>query len=269
MRVLILGSDGQIGRPLTKYLRLKNEVIEFDYYLNPRQDLRIPDVLEYILQSVDFVFFLAFDVGGSNYLKNKQDTYEFISNNIKIMNNTFDSLRKYNTPFIFASSQMSDMSHSSYGILKRIGEKYTNSLNGKTVKLWNVYGKGWTGEKSSAIISFIKMAKEDGRICMSTNGEEVRQFLYVDDCCKCMGIIMDQFNEIKESQLDVSNFKWIKIKKVAKIISSYFNNCEVIASKETDDIQRSLLVEPHTDILKYWQVETSIENGIKNILLCV
>jgi len=267
MRVLILGSDGQIGRPLTKYLRLNNEVIEFDYYLNPRQDLRIPDVLEYILQSIDFVFFLAFDVGGSVYLKNKQDSYEFISNNIKIMNNTFDSLRKYNTPFIFASSQMSDMSHSSYGILKRIGEKYTNSLNGKTVKLWNIYGRGWTGEKMSVIINFIKMAKENNRINMSTTGEEVRQFLYVDDCCKCMNIIMDRFNEIEEKQLDVSNFKWIKIKKIAEIVASHFDGCDVFPSTETDDIQRSLLVEPRKDILKYWQPETSIEDGIKNLLI--
>ena len=56
------------------------------------------------------------------------------------MNFTFDSLKKYNTPFIFASSQMSNMNDSSYGILKRIGEKYTKCLNGKIVKFWNVYG---------------------------------------------------------------------------------------------------------------------------------
>jgi nucleoside-diphosphate-sugar epimerase len=266
MRILVLGSDGQIGRPLTKYLRLNNEVIEFDYYLNPRQDLRIPDVLDYTLQSIDFVFFLAFDVGGSVYLKKKQDSYEFISNNIKIMNNTFDSLRKYDTPFVFASSQMSDMSHSSYGILKRIGEKYTNSLNGKTVKLWNIYGRGWTGEKMSVIINFIKMAKEENHIYMSTTGEEVRQFLYVDDCCKCMNIIMDRFNDIKEKQLDVSNFKWIKIKDIAEIVASHFVGCDIFPSKETDDIQRSLLVEPRIDILKYWQPETSIVDGIKYLL---
>ena len=267
MRILILGSDGQIGRPLTKYLRLNNEVVEFDYYLNPRQDLRIPDVLTYTLQSVDFVFFLAFDVGGSVYLKKHQDTFEFISNNIKIMNNTFDSLRRSKTPFIFVSSQMSDMSHSTYGILKRIGEKYTDSLNGKTVKLWNIYGRGWTGEKMSVIINFIKMAKEENRISMTTTGEEVRQFLYVDDCCKCMGIIMDRFNEIKEMQLDVTDFKWIKIKEIAEIVASHFKGCEIIPSKETDDIQRSLLTEPRRDILKYWHPETSIEDGIKYLIL--
>jgi len=266
MKILILGSDGQIGKPLTNFLRSGNEVIEFDNHSNPKHDLRIPGILDKIMREVEFVFFLAFDVGGSIYLKKNQDTYEFISNNVKIMNNTFDSLKKYDVPFIFASSQMSDMIHSSYGILKRIGEKYTNSLNGKTVKLWNIYGTGWTGEKTSAIINFIKMAKEDNHIYMSTTGEEVRQFLYVDDCCKCMNVIMEQFDEIKEKQLDVTSFKWVKIKEIAKIISSYFNDCDIFASKEIDDIQRSLLVEPRKDILKYWQPETSIEDGIKYLI---
>ena len=266
MKILILGSDGQIGRPLTEYLRLNNEVVRFDNYSNPRQDLRIPNILDSILPGIDFVFFLAFDVGGSVYLKKNQDTFEFISNNIKIMNNTFDSLKKYNTPFIFASSQMSDMSYSGYGILKRIGEKYTNSLNGKTVKLWNIYCTGWTGEKSSVIINFIKMAKENNHIHMATTGEERRQFLHVDDCCKCLDIIMRRFREIKEQQLDVSSFKWMKIKEVAEIIASHFNNCSISVSEETDDIQRNLLVEPRTDILEYWQPEISIENGIKKLI---
>jgi len=111
------------------------------------------------------------------------------------------------------------------------------------------------------------MAKENNHIYMSTTGEEVRQFLYVDDCCKCMNIIMDRFDEIKERQLDVSNFKWLKIKDIAEIVASCFNNCDIFASEETDDIQRSLLVEPRTDILKYWHPETSIEAGIKNLLI--
>ena len=138
MKILVLGSDGQIGKALVKYLRVNHEVIEFDILSNPKNDLRKPGILD--LNGIDFVFFLAFDVGGSVYLKKYQDTYKFISNNIKIMNNTFASLKKYETPFIFTSSQMAGMNNSSYGSLKRIGEYYTSCLNGKTVRLWNVYG---------------------------------------------------------------------------------------------------------------------------------
>ena len=56
------------------------------------------------------------------------------------MSNTFNLLKKYNKKFIFASSQMSNMDFSSYGVLKKIGEDITKSLNCLYVKFWNVYG---------------------------------------------------------------------------------------------------------------------------------
>ncbi|RPJ56244.1 MAG: NAD-dependent epimerase/dehydratase family protein, partial [Dehalococcoidia bacterium] len=195
MKVLVLGSDGQIGRPLTTYLREQGDgVVEFDNYSNPVTDLRIPGILDYLLPEIDFVFFLAFDVGGSIYLKQHQNTYEFISNNIKIMNNTFDSLRKSGTQFIFASSQMAEMSHSTYGILKLTGEKYTNCLNGKILKFWNVYGVNDTTEKAHVITDFISMARSHNRIDMKTDGTESRQFLYAKDCSKCLSIVMNRFD---------------------------------------------------------------------------
>ena len=40
-----------------------NEVIEFDFVRNTEEDLRIPNVLDKIISEVDFVMFLAFDVG--------------------------------------------------------------------------------------------------------------------------------------------------------------------------------------------------------------
>ena len=267
MKILVLGSDGQIGQPLTAYLRrLNHDVIEFDNYSNPITDLRIPGILDNILPEINFVFFLAFDVGGSVYLKMHQNTYEFISNNIKIMNNTFDSLRKYNTPFIFASSQMSDMSHSTYGVLKRIGEKYTNCLNGKSLRFWNVYGLDRIIEKSHVINDFISMAKNNNRIDMKTDGKELRQFLYTGDCSKCLNIVMSRFDKIGERQLDITNFKWTSINDIAKIISSNFNNCPIYPGKNLDDIQRNSLMEPGEEILKYWEPETSIEIGIRNII---
>lgn len=264
MRILVLGSDGQIGSPLVKYLSNDHEVIEFDNYSIASNDLRTPKILDDILPNIDFVFFLAFDVGGSVYLKAYQDTYKFISNNVKIMNNTFASLNKSGTPFIFTSSQMGGMTYSSYGSLKRIGEYYTSSLNGKTVRLWNVYGQ--EHRRYHVITDFIMMAQSIKRINMRTTGEEKRQFLYVSDCCKCFDMIMKNFNTIENKSIDISSFEWVTIKDIAEIISSNFNNCKVFSGYETDDLQRDGLKEPSTDILKYWQPETSIETGIKKII---
>ena len=78
MKVTVLGSGGQIGAYLTEYLRRKGHTVhEFDKVNDPHwQDLTMHNngyLMEKIIDS-DFVFFLAFDVGGSRYLKKYQHT---------------------------------------------------------------------------------------------------------------------------------------------------------------------------------------------------
>jgi len=65
-KILILGSEGQIGGHLTEYLKKKGHtVIKFDIVLGLSDDLRNPNnkKIEKKIKSCDFVFFLAFDVG--------------------------------------------------------------------------------------------------------------------------------------------------------------------------------------------------------------
>ncbi len=124
MKILILGSSGQIGAYLTEYLNSKgHEVFEYDIANCEEQDLtQIPNLaLDHLVKECDFVFFLAFDVGGSRYLKKYQHTFKFIDNNARMMVSVFGLLEKYNKRFVFASSQMSNMSHSPYGVMKRGG----------------------------------------------------------------------------------------------------------------------------------------------------
>ena len=143
MKITILGSAGQIGAYLSEYLSNKgHDVTDIDIVNGPEFDLRVTPntVVEKAIESADFVFFLAFDVGGSRYLKKYQHTFEFINNNTRMMANTFRLLDKYKKRFVFASSQMSNMSYSPYGVMKRVGELHTTALKGLTVKFWNVYG---------------------------------------------------------------------------------------------------------------------------------
>lgn len=215
------------------------------------------------IQNCDFIHFLAFDIGGSMYMKKYQDTYNFISNNVKIMNNTFDVIKEYNKPFIFASSQMSNMSYSTYGLLKAIGEKYTESLGGITVKFWNVYGYENDEEKSHVITDFIKMAKNNGAIRMRTDGKESRQFLYGDDCAECLIKLTHKYDTIdRTKQLHVTNFEWNTILDVASIINE-IKPCEIIPSSAIDTVQLDKRNEPDPYILNFWKPKTSLKEGIK------
>jgi len=122
MKYLVLGSAGQIGAELCKFLKKEgHEVLTFDIEDDSIQDLRIKGIVDSHINEADFVMFLAFDVGGSRYLKKYQNTYDFIDNNAKLMVHTFNALKSYRKPFIFASTQMSNMSYSPYGIAKALG----------------------------------------------------------------------------------------------------------------------------------------------------
>ena len=115
MIITVLGSSGQIGAYLTEHLRSKgHEVIEIDKELGPQHNLTVipNDFVECQIKRSDFVFVLAFDVGGSRYLKKYQHTFDFVNNNARMMANVFTMLEKYRKRFVFASSQMSNMSYS-------------------------------------------------------------------------------------------------------------------------------------------------------------
>ena len=273
MKVLILGSGGQIGAYLTEYLQKKgHEVTEFDVTNGEDQDLRkIPNPkLMHDIRLADFVYFLAFDVGGSRYLKKYQHTYEFINNNTRIMVNVFQYLHKYRKPFVFASSQMSNMSYSPYGVMKRVGEMYTQNLKGLTVKFWNVYGIEKDHEKSHVITDFIRKGFEEGDFEMMTDGTEERQFLYAEDCCEALETIMENYDNFKPTDsLHITSFNSTSIKDIASIIQGQFNlidkNVNIKPGLAKDSVQMDKRNEADNYILGWWIPKTTIDVGIAKV----
>ena len=273
MKILNLGSGGQIGAYLSDYLRKKgHEVFDFDITNGPEQDLTlIPNLsLEHYVKESDFVFFLAFDVGGSRYLKKYQHTFDFINNNTRLMANVFGLLEKHHKRFIFASSQMANMSYSPYGILKTVGELYTKSLKGLTVKFWNVYGIEKDHEKSHVITDFIRRGFEEGQFEMMTDGTEERQFLYAEDCCRGLETIMECYTDFKpEDELHLTSFHWNTIKDVAHIISGQFNiinrPVSITPGTSKDSVQLDKRNEASNYIHGWWLPETTIDQGIAKV----
>jgi len=274
MKITILGSGGQIGAYLTKYLREKGHtVIEFDAVNNPQEDMTlIPNILlEERIADSDFVFFLAFDVGGSRYLKKYQHTFQFINNNTRLMANAFGILEKYNKRFVFASSQMSNMTYSPYGVLKNVGELYTKALKGLTVKFWNVYGVEQDLEKSHVITDFIRRGFEEGEFEMLTDGTEERQFLYAEDCCEALETIMESYTDFKpEDPLHITSFRNESIKEVAAIIQGQFNligkyDVKIKPGLAKDSVQMDKRNEADNYITGWWMPKTNLQDGITKV----
>ena len=273
MRVTVLGSSGQIGAYLSEYLSKKGHIVrEFDVINGSHQDMtHIPNTyLRNAIMESDFVFFLAFDVGGSRYLKKYQHTFDFVNNNTRLMANAFGLLQEYDKPFVFASSQMSNMSYSPYGTLKRVGELYTESLGGLIVKFWNVYGIEKDHDKAHVITDFIRKGFEEGDFEMMTDGEEVRQFLYAEDCCEGLEAVMKNYDEFySDDPLHITNFDYTSIREVAIIIENEFKligkPINIIPGEASDSVQLDKRNEADRFIEQYWSPKTDLETGIAKV----
>lgn len=269
-KYLVLGSSGQIGAPLVQFLRQRNhKVYTLDIVEDEAEDLRLVnnELLVKYAAEADFIFFLAFDVGGAKYLSKYQDTFNFIQNNVQIMSNTFQILQRLQKPFIFASSQMSDMNHSTYGLCKAIGERYTNALGGLNVKLWNVYGYEKDLEKSHVITDFILKATQTGKIDMLTDGREERQLLHVEDCCRALYTLACEYDKIdKTVDYHLTSFVWTSIMDVAKEVAANYKSVKINPSSAKDLTHAEWRKDPPENILQYWTPTIPLREGIKKII---
>ena len=272
-KILVLGSGGQVGAYLTEYLRCADvEVMEFDITNGSHQDMTmIPNgELEAKIYMADFVYFLAFDVGGSHYLKKYQHTFNFIDNNTRLMANAFGLIEKYKKPFVFASSQMSNMSYSPYGVLKRVGELYTKSLGGLIVKFWNVYGIEKDMDKAHVITDFIRKGFETGVIDMMTDGTEAREFLYAEDCCEALETVMDEYDNLScDDELHITTGVYTTVLEIASEIKSLFSGIgkeiKITPAQSKDEVQKDARNEPDPYIKEFWQPTTSVKEGLKKV----
>jgi len=253
-RNLVLGGSGTIGKALCEYLVAKGEkVINLD--IKEGNDLRVISLDKY--KNVDFVWFLAWEVGGAKFIMNKENSYKILDSNLRICINVFDFLNKYNLPFLFTSSQLA-ATDNTYGLTKLIGEEYVQSLNnGKIVRLWNVYSWEEPSEKSHFIPDLIIKAYKNKVIDLMTDGKEERQLIYIDDCVRNLVLI----RELNGKMFHLTNNKWISVAEIAQKIANIFN--AKIKLNEHSGYQCK--VEPNKTH-KLFNFEVNIDEGIEKVI---
>lgn len=212
-RNLVLGGSGLVGKGLSDHLlSLGEEVINIDIKNGEQYDLRTMNLDEYA--DVDFVWFLAWDVGGAKYLTEAKNLLNILKNNTLLCERVFAFLEKHDLPFLFATTQLADPNNT-YGITKLLGEEYTRLLGGKTARFWNVYGWEEPSERSHVIPDLVVQALQNKHISLMTSGEEERQFIYIKDCARNLVRIRDA----QDQDVDLTYNKWVKIKDLAAIIA--------------------------------------------------
>lgn len=213
---LVIGSEGFIGTSLCKFLEQKGEkVVHFDIKNGDKEDGRSAT---FDFKHIDYIYFLAWDVGGSKYLYESKLQMVQLTWNLQLMTNIFEQIGREKKKFLFVSSQLSEECDTVYGVTKRLGEVWTHLLGGVCVRVWNAYGVMEKQDIKSHVISdFIYQALLNGKITMMTNGEEWRQFTYIDDICGAFYMALHA-KELRRTVYDASSYEWVRIVDVAQII---------------------------------------------------
>jgi UDP-glucose 4-epimerase len=257
MKNLILGSSGFLGKRLCNFLIERGEeVVEFDIKNNKSQDARTSKLP---LEDIDRVFFLVWDVGGSKYLYKKDSQAFQMKWNNDIMNNIFPQLE--DIPFVFTSSQLSHNVDTVYGSQKRLGEVWAKlTKKGVSVRLWNLYGYiEELTERSHVVSDFVYQAVNNDTIKMITKGDEVRQFIHIDDVCS--GLIKSFDVEDNSKTYDISSGEWVKLLHLANIISEE-TKCKVNPGEKSGE---SLLID-NKEFIPNWHPKVSLNDGIKRMV---
>jgi nucleoside-diphosphate-sugar epimerase len=268
MRVLVLGSEGQIGKPLCIHLEEQgHHVRHWDKVISKSQNLADPEYYGELcveMHMADKVIFLAFEVGGSKFLAKADKNFEYIDENVSLMCHTFAALKYTKTPFLFASSQMANMHHTNYGFLKDLGERYTRSLGGWICRFWNVFGVEECEEEKLHVITDFLLKAQQGKIEMRTTGTESRQFLHTEDCSRALESWVDGEWDDRTQYYDITSFEWVSILDVAKTVQGIVGG-EVVPGEKEDTLQRGIKNPPSEYIRKFWEPDLSLEEGIKMV----
>ena len=254
---LVIGSDGFVGTTFCRFLRDQGEYVRyFDLKRGPSEDARTAKL---DLNGVDRVYFLAWEVGGAKYLYREDIQFLQLDSNLKLMLNVFPQLQAAKIPFLFVSSQLAEEYDTVYGSTKRLGEVWTHLLGGVRVRLWNVYGAYEPpSERSHVVADFAWQALRTGEIKMLTTGDELRQFIYIDDACRGFHAALDRG---LESICDVTSFEWVPVRRVAEIIAG------LTSAKVVSGIRRgSTPITPLRGKVPGWAPRTNLEEGLATML---
>ncbi|MBU6427157.1 NAD(P)-dependent oxidoreductase [Patescibacteria group bacterium] len=260
IRNLVLGSSGFIGVPFCRFLEAQGEeVVPFDIRRSPDEDARFATLP---LDKVDRVYFLAWDVGGAKYLFREDALIHQLEWNMKLLENVMKQLQSNSVPFFYVSSQFAEEYGTPYGATKRLGEIWVRLVpHGYWGRQWNVYGElEDSNDRSHVIGDFINQAFTTGTIVMMTTGEEMRQFIHVEDSARAYHKILTE--KIKGGIYDISSGRWTSIREVAEMIAG-MTGAKVIPGEKIGFSHRNL---PSHDRIPGWEPQISLEEGLKRMV---
>ena len=295
MKTLVTGGAGFIGSHLVeKLVETNNEVTVLDNLVGGFEDnlknvkhkikfikcdLSTSKDLDVLTKNVDKIFHLA---GLTDAISSIEKPDLYYNSNVNGTFNILNAAKKnkvknflyaasascYGNVKTFPTNELAPIDlNLPYSLTKWLGEQlvmyYSNfyKLPATSLRLFNVYGprakiKGTYG---SVLSIFLKQKLERKPLTIIDNGEQSRDFIYVDDV---VNAFIKASNILNYSQIfNIGSGKSIKINDLAKIIGGE----KTYIKKHNNEIEHSL-----ADILKAkenlkWVPAVNLESGISKL----
>ena len=296
MKILITGGLGKIGSRLCESLSQTYDIVVLDNLSNNsgivhcaeiiKGDIRDKKIVDDIINKVDMVIHMAAQISVD---KSIDDPVFDADNNINGTLNILDVSRKSNIKrFVYISSAAVygkpiylpiDERHptnpmSPYGLSKLTGERYSMlyhdlyNLPVTCIRLFNIFGFQNSKDSYSGVITkFIDRVKNDQNPVIFGDGNQIRDFIYVNDVINIISEAIENKSTIGEiinvgtgNPTKIVNLSDIVIRILGKKLTPEF------LSPKTGDIRES-----YADITKMKNIlgyapKYSLEQGLMHLI---
>lgn len=261
-KILVTGGAGFIGSHLVKHLvNAGNEVVVLDNLLRGnkiereifekiefyKDDVRNFEIVKKLSQQCDYIYHFAAVLGVDVVADNPVETMD---TEVIGMKNVVDAALLNNVRKVIYASTSGIYGHSaieksvteniqvdprtSYAMAKRYNEIYLKAayeekgLNSISVRFFNVYGKAQ--DNRMVIPRFIEQAINNEPLTVFGNGNQTRDFTYIEDTIKACLLLAEKVNGC--DIFNVANENELSIYELAKEIIKLTNSKSEIAMIE-------------------------------------
>ena len=292
-KLLVLGSQGLVGTAI-KRSEIINQKFIVHYSNRAEADLTNKKEVESLFTSVkpNITINCAGKVGG--ILANNTQRYEFLTENLLINLNLFETLKKYENSLLInlgsssiypknskyplkESSLMTgplEETNAAYSLSKIVGIAMGKAIESnilKTINLipTNLYGPNDNFDSQSShvvpglINKFYKaQQKNDVECVVWGSGKPTRELLFVDDLVSALEVIIE--SSPKEEIINVGSGNEISIKDLANKISliSGYKGKVIFDTSKPDGVLRKTLDSSLISSLN-WSPKVDLDDGLK------
>ena len=257
MRVLVTGGSGFFGKSISDFFSKNgHEIIIFDK-CKPQNlldnqsfvkgDLFDEKSLEQALKNVEIVLHFAAQADIDYSEENPEETLE---NNIQGTINLLKKVKDLNLKrFFFSSSVYVNSKHGSfYGVSKQCCEKIIEEysrrygLDFTILRYGSLYGPN--ANEFNSISSIIESALSTKSIERSGDGEEIREYVFINDAAEMTYETLSE--DYKNKHVFISGNQQIKVKDLLVMINEILGGDIKISYKEKDNNQLHYGITPYS-----------------------